>query len=152
MFKSVLILGLVAIGATSPSNPSFASSAREMGQSELRQIANSGTTVSMKTTLGSVAKSLQAKVVEARAFTADGIYYRFVLKHTNGKLVSVIIDAQTGRQVPSKSYVGRKIAAAASPKRVNRRPDIPSRSNRSNGWPVRVGVLPPHQTRAADGG
>ncbi len=68
-----------------------------MGQSELRQIARSGSTVSMKTTLSSVSKSLHAKVVEARAFDADGVYYRLVLKRSNGKLVSVIIDAQIGR-------------------------------------------------------
>ena len=114
MFKSVLFLGVVTLGFA---HPSLASSAREMGQSELRQIARSGKTISLKTTLGSVSNTLHAKVVEARAFNANGVYYRLVLKQPNGRLVSVIIDAQTGRQVPSKSPVGRQVAEAASPQR-----------------------------------
>ena len=117
MFKSVLFLGVVTIGFA---HPSLASSAWEMGQSELRQIAGSGKTVSLKTTLSTVSNSLHAKVVEARAFNAGGVYYRLVLKHSNGTLVSVIIDAQTGRQVPSKSSVGRQVADAASPQRITR--------------------------------
>ncbi|WP_281856722.1 PepSY domain-containing protein [Litoreibacter halocynthiae] len=124
MFKSVQLLGIVAIGFA---NPSFASSAHEMGQSELRQIAATGKTVSMKSTLSSVSKSLHAKVVEARAFSADGVYYRLVLKRSNGKLVSVIVDAQTGRQVSSKSPVGQQVSEAASSKGTK------SSASRSNG-------------------
>ncbi|RLJ41063.1 hypothetical protein BCF46_2851 [Litoreibacter meonggei] len=117
MFKSVLFFCVVTLGFA---HPSLASSAWEMGQSELRQIAGSGKTVSLKTTLSSVSNSLHAKVVEARAFNAGGVYYRLVLKRSNGMLVSVIIDAQTGRQVPSKSLVGRQVAEAASPQRTTR--------------------------------
>ncbi|EPX77205.1 hypothetical protein [Litoreibacter arenae] len=113
MFKSILLLGALAIGFTTPS---IASSAREMGQSELRQIASSGGTVSIKAMLSSVSKSLHAQVVEARAFDAGGVYYRFVLKQDDGKLVSVILDAQTGLRVPSKSPIARQVAAAASPR------------------------------------
>lgn len=130
MFKSVLVLGIVATGFI---NPSFASSAHEMEQSELRQIARSGRTISMKATLSSVSNSLHAKVVEARAFNAGGIYYRLVLKRSNGKLVSVIIDAQTGRQVPSKSSVGRQVIAAASSKNSAKSSSRKSSSGRSNG-------------------
>jgi hypothetical protein len=128
MFKSVLIFGISAIGFT---NPSIASSAHEMGQSELRQIAKSGGTVSMKATLSSVSKSLHAKVVEARVFSADGIYYRLVLKYPNGRLVSIIIDAQTGSQVPSKSSVGQQVASAASSNSTKTPSEnfFPSRSN-----------------------
>jgi hypothetical protein len=129
MFKSVLVLGIVATGFI---NPSFASSAHEMEQSELRQMARSGRTISMKATLSSVSNSLHAKVVEARAFNAGGIYYRLVLKRPNGKLVSVIIDAETGNLVPSKSSVGRRVAAAASQKSAKLTSDT-SPAGRSNG-------------------
>ncbi|MEP3347355.1 MAG: hypothetical protein ABJN34_07440 [Litoreibacter sp.] len=126
MFKSILLLGVAAISFTSPS---YASSAHEMKRSELRQVAMYGNTVSMKATLSSVSNALHAKVVEARAFDAGGVYYRFVLKRPDGRLVSVIIDAQTGDQVPSNSSVGCLITEAASVKHVKL---VPS-ATRSNG-------------------
>lgn len=110
MNNGILLLGLLAFGLT---GPALASSAREMGQSELRQVANSGKTVSLKATLNSVSKSLQASVLDARAYDAGGIYYRLVLKRTNGELVSVIINAQNGRHVAPSSIVGQDVTAAA---------------------------------------
>ena len=130
MFKSVFLLGVVAIGFSSPS---LASSAREMGQSELRQIAKSGGTISMKDTLSSVSDSLHATVVEARAFNADGVYYRLVLKRSNGKLISVIINAQNGRQVSPKSFKGRQVVAAASAKARTKTSSVKPLLGRSNG-------------------
>lgn len=109
MNKGILLLGLMAAGLA---NPSLASSAREMGQSELRQIASMGNTVSLKATLSSVSKSLQASVVDAQAIHAGDIYYRIVLKNLQGQLVSVVIDAQTGGRISAASKIGREVLAA----------------------------------------
>lgn len=108
--KSVLLLGLAAFGLATPS---LASSARELGQSELRQIARAGTSVSLKDALTSVSRSLQASVLDVRAFDADGLYYRVVLKDRLGHLLGVVIDAQTGRELAANSPLRREIMAAA---------------------------------------
>jgi len=129
MFKKALLSGVIALGMT---NPSFAASAREMSQSELRTFAEAGNTVSMKDMLKTVSKSFHAKVVEARAFDACGVYYRLVMKRTDGQLVSITVDAKTGKYLPSRSTVAREVSEAASVQTAQMSFDAPSQ-NRSNG-------------------
>lgn len=129
MFKKALLSGVIAIGMT---NPSLAASAREMSPSELRKFAESGNTVSMRDTLHAVSQSLHAEVVEARAYEAGTskscrIYYRLVMKQTNGQLVSVLIDAITGEHVPSKSDVSREVSKVASVQTAQNSFDAPSK-------------------------
>ena len=129
MFKKALLSGVIAIGMT---NPSFAASAREMSPSELRAFAEADNTVNMQDTLQTVSKSFHAEVVEARAFDACGVYYRLVLKQTDGQLDSITIDARTGKYVPSKSSVALQVSEAASMQTAQMSFDVSSQ-NRSNG-------------------
>lgn len=94
--------------------PAFAEPIREVGQAELRKIVTAGGILSLKTAVKAVADSTGAEPIEARAFLADGVVYRMVLKREDGSLFSVIIDATSGRQVPSKSAVGKLVSDAAT--------------------------------------
>jgi uncharacterized membrane protein YgcG len=108
----VLFVGVLLV----LTGPAMAVTVREIGASELRKIVSAGDTISLKAAVAAVAKSVQADPIEARAFEADGIFYRIVLKQADGTLISVIIDAKTGAQVKSGSAIGKEVSAAASEK------------------------------------
>lgn len=105
----ILLVALLAL-----SGPALAATVREMSGSELRKIVNAGQAVSLKRAIDAVTKSLGGEPIEARAFDADGVFYRIVMKQKNGTLVSIIIDAETGREVSKNSSLGKDISAAAS--------------------------------------
>lgn len=86
---------------------------REISQSDLRRIVSAGEAIGLRSVVASVAAATGAEPIEARAFELDGVYYRIVLKRSDGSLVSVIIDAATGQQVKSASPVGRQVSGAA---------------------------------------
>jgi hypothetical protein len=105
----ILFAALLALSA-----PAMAATVREISASELRQIVKAGQAVSLKRAIDAVSTSIGGEPIEARAFEADGVFYRIVVKRSNGKLVSVIIDAGTGRQVSKESSIGKEISAAAA--------------------------------------
>ena len=102
---------------------------REISGSELRKIVNAGEAVSLKRAIEAVESSLGGVPIEVRAFDAQGVFYRIVMKRPNGTLFSIIIDAGTGREVAKDSSVGKEINAAASAKASQGK----SQSARSNG-------------------
>ena len=106
--RILLLLSFVAL-----SGPGQAATVREIGTAELRQAVGSGAALSPKRVIGSVARSTGGEPIETRAFDADGLYYRIVLKKPDGSIISVIVDARTGEEVAKGSAVGRQVAAAA---------------------------------------
>lgn len=108
----VLFLGVLLV----LSGPLHALTVREIGAAELRKIVSAGQTVSLKAAVTAVAAATKAEPIEARAFEADGIFYRIVLKRSDGTLISVIIDALTGEQVKAGSAIGQEVSAAATSK------------------------------------
>lgn len=105
----VLIL-LTTLGL---SGPAQAATMRELDPAELRQAARSGDIISLKRVIETVANATGGEALEARAFAADELYYRIVLKKPDGTIISVIINARTGEQVAKGSGIGRQVAAAA---------------------------------------
>ena len=87
--------------------------ARELKQSELRKATNSGDAIRLKKVIEGVEKTFGGTPVDARAFQTDQVYYRILVKKPNGKIISVIVNAQTGTVVPNRSQVGRQISEAA---------------------------------------
>ena len=106
--RALLMVTLVAL-----SGPGQAATVRELGAAELRQAVGSGAILSPKRVLDVVVRSTGGEPIEARAFELDKTYYRIVVKKPNGSVVSVIIDASTGKEVSKSSAVGRQVAAAA---------------------------------------
>jgi len=86
---------------------------RELGQSELRQATASGDTISLKRVIDGAAKIVGGTPVDARAFESGDIFYRILVKKPNGRIVSVIVNARTGKSVSKNSSIGRQISAAA---------------------------------------
>jgi hypothetical protein len=86
---------------------------REINASELRRIVSAGGAVSLKRAIDAVSAARGGEPIEARAFDLGGVFYRIVLKRPNGALVSVIIDAETGREVSKSSSIGEQITTAA---------------------------------------
>lgn len=95
------------------SGPAASSTVREIGAQELRKIVDAGGTLSLKSVVASLNASTGAQPIEARAFELNGVFYRIVLKRPDGTLISIIIDASTGRQVKLNSEVGKLVAGAA---------------------------------------
>jgi hypothetical protein len=87
--------------------------ARELKQSELRKATTSGGAIRLKKVIKGVEKVFGGTPVDARAFKTDKVYYRILVKKPNGKIISVIVNAQTGAVVPNRSSVGRQISEAA---------------------------------------
>lgn len=105
----ILLVAMLAL-----CGPTFAATVREISASELRKIVSAGDAVSLKRAISAVSKTLGGEPIEARAFDAEGVFYRIVMKRSNGTLFSVIIDAETGRQVSKNSSIGKQISAAAA--------------------------------------
>jgi hypothetical protein len=110
MPRSALLLTVLLALA----GPVSGQSVREIDASELRKIVNAGGTLSLKSVVASVAAATGAEPIEARAFELDGIYYRIVLKKPDGSLISIVMDAGTGKQVTANSAIGRELKKAAS--------------------------------------
>lgn len=106
--RILLLVTLVAL-----SGPGQAATVRELGAAELRQAVGSGTVLSPKRVIDAVVRANGGEPIEARAFDAGGLYYRIVLKKPDGAIVSVIIDASTGTEVPKDSAIGTEVSAAA---------------------------------------
>jgi phage baseplate assembly protein gpV len=108
------ILFMFGLAMLAGAGPVLAEKLREISAPELRQIVAAGNTISLKRAIDSVVKATKGEPLEARAFQADGIFYRIVLKKPDGTLFSVIINAVTGEQVTKNSSIGKQVTAAAA--------------------------------------
>ncbi|WP_170569244.1 PepSY domain-containing protein [Ruegeria atlantica] len=86
---------------------------REMKQAELRKATTSGNAIRLNRVIEGVKKYFGGTPVDARAFQTDKVYYRILVKKPNGKIISVIVNAQTGVVVSNRSNIGRQISNAA---------------------------------------
>ncbi|WP_217360551.1 PepSY domain-containing protein [Ruegeria atlantica] len=110
---------------------------RELKQSELRKVTTTGSTIRLKRVLKGVEKVFGGTPVDARAFQTDKVYYRILVKKPNGKIISVIVNAQTGVVVPNRSNIGRQISNAAkstsgNSAKSNTQSQTSSKGNQSN--------------------
>lgn len=110
---SVFLRNLLVAVLLTNAGPAPAESVRELDRAELRKIVTSGGIISLKKAVAAVAASTAAEPIEARAFLADAVVYRMVLKRPDGTLFSVILDAGTGRSVSASSPLGRQVSRAA---------------------------------------
>ena len=103
---------LVAALLTVLSGGQAAADARELKQSELRMATLSGSAIRLNRVIKGVKKAYGGTPVDARAFKTDKIYYRILVKKPGGKIVSVIVNAETGTVVSNRSSTGREISEA----------------------------------------
>jgi hypothetical protein len=106
--SAILCLALLSV-----TGPVLGATLRELDGAELRRVVREDDLLGLKQVIAAVAEQTGGEPVEARAFEADGVFYRIVLKKADGALISIIIDALTGKQVAKGSSLGKEIAAAA---------------------------------------
>ena len=109
-FKVNLCIATLSLSLTGPVN----AETRELTQSELRSAVASGKMISFKGVIKGVAKMTGGQPVDARAFESGGVYYRVLVKKDTGRIVGIIVDAESGAVVSNKSEVGIQISAIAT--------------------------------------
>jgi hypothetical protein len=108
-FRRVLCLaGLAAAAATAAP-----AEVRELSGAELRDSVAAGQSRPLGPIVEMVGRQVEGEFVDARAYDADGIYYRILIRTPDGKLASVIVDARTGGFVSARSDVAQDIVATA---------------------------------------
>lgn len=88
--------------------------ARELGQDELRRLSASGASADMAAVLDMVRREVRGEPMDVRAFDIGGVYYQVIVMRPDGRMVSVVVDARTGRFVPSNARAAREVRAEAA--------------------------------------
>jgi len=87
---------------------------REINQTELRLNVTSGRSVAMGEVLGTVRDRFDGDAVDVRAFEADRLYYRILVRTADGRLHSVIVEAQSGALLSPDSPLAQRLSLAAN--------------------------------------
>jgi hypothetical protein len=106
--RTLCLAGLAAAAATAAP-----AEVRELSGAELRDSVAAGESRPLGPIVEMVGRQVEGEFVDARAYVADGIYYRILIRTPDGKLASVIVDARTGGFVSARSDVAQDIVATA---------------------------------------
>jgi hypothetical protein len=106
--RALCLAGFAAAAATAAP-----AEVRELSGAELRDSVASGQSRPLGPIVEMVGRQVEGEFVDARAYDADGIYYRILIRTPDGKLASVIVDARTGGFVSARSSVAQDIVATA---------------------------------------
>lgn len=87
---------------------------REISQSELRNLVASGRSVTLDSVFSRIRNDTGGDPVDVRAFSLEDVYYKVMVVMPNGKLVSIVVEAQSGRFLPPQSYKALAICELAS--------------------------------------
>ena len=106
LYLIACVLALVA------SAPAAFAEARELGSEELRNNVRSGKSLALPELFAIMEQKVEGEILDVRAFETDGIYYRFLIKLSDGKLAEGIMNARTGGLVSRRSSKVREIRDA----------------------------------------
>lgn len=87
---------------------------REVGQVELRHMVTAGQSLSLSRIMQVVSRSTAGEPVDVRLFESSGLFYRVVVMQPSGKLVRLVLDAQTGQLLADTSPTAKRVRAAAT--------------------------------------
>ena len=87
---------------------------REVGQVELRRLVAAGQSLSLSRIMEVVTRSAAGEPVDVRMFESSGLFYRVVVMQPSGKLLRLVLDAQTGEVLADTSSAATRVRAAAS--------------------------------------
>lgn len=85
---------------------------REVGQVELRRMVATGQSLSLSRIMDVVTRSAAGDPVDVRLFESSGLFYRVVVMDSSGKLVRLVLDAQTGQLLADTSSIAKRVRAA----------------------------------------
>lgn len=87
---------------------------REVGQVELRRMVAAGQSLSLSRIMEVVSRNAAGEPVDVRLFESSGLFYRVVVMQPSGKLVRLVLDAQTGELLADNSPTATRVRAAAT--------------------------------------
>ncbi len=87
---------------------------REVGQVELRHMVATGQSLSLSRVMDVVTGSAAGEPLDVRLFESSGLFYRVVVMDSSGKLVRLVLDAQTGQLLSDTSPIAKRVRAAAT--------------------------------------
>ena len=87
---------------------------REVGQAELRRMVATGQSLSLSRILEAVTLRAAGDPLDVRLFESSGLFYRVVVMDSSGKLVRLVLDAQTGQVLSDTSPTAMRVRAAAA--------------------------------------
>lgn len=96
------------------SQSAWAVTVQEMSRDELQVAIGEGRAVTPGNAVAAVSERIEGDAVDIRVFAFEGVYYRVLVKQPDGKMVSVILDAERGQLVANDSGIARSVDAAAS--------------------------------------
>jgi hypothetical protein len=111
------------------SSTSVRADGHELTQAELQRAVAEGRVLPFSSLLRQIESRMQGGLVDVRIFDEGELYYRVVVRQTDGRLMSAVVNARTGAFLPVDSPRARSIqqaARATTPTRGNQRTD-PSR-------------------------
>ncbi len=76
---------------------------------------SSATVINLRDAMTNVANMLDGQTLDARVIETDQVYYKILVKTSKGRLVSVLLDAHSGKQVPTKSTAQKDLLLVAAP-------------------------------------
>ena len=86
---------------------------RELPRDEIRASVRSGESMSLRQLKRVISTRVEGELVDVRAFEADGIVYRVLIKKSDGTLAVAVVDASSGRFLSGRSEVAKDVMAAA---------------------------------------
>jgi len=86
---------------------------RELPRDEIRASVRSGESMSLRQLKRVISARVEGELVDVRAFEADGIVYRVLIKKSDGTLAVAVVDASSGRFLSGRSEVAKDVMAAA---------------------------------------
>ncbi|MEO1537674.1 MAG: hypothetical protein AAFR73_08065 [Pseudomonadota bacterium] len=101
---------------------------RELSREELRANVRSGQSMSLSRLLNIMSSRVDGEVVDVRGFEGNGIFYRVLVKRSDGQMAVAIVNARSGRFMPSTSATVIDVQAAAT----SNSPSVNSNSRSNN--------------------
>ena len=108
------IIAIILLAVASASAPLHAAPVVELSQDQLRTAVSSKSVINPRRVYAAVESQMNSKPVDIRVFKSKRVYYRVLVKNSNGKMSSIIVDAKSGTLVSKRSSIARKINDAAS--------------------------------------
>ena len=85
----------------------------ELNQEQLRHAARTGDIIGLRDVMTIVETAFTGRPIDVRAFSADGVYYRVLIKKQTGNIVCLLLDAHNGDVVPLRTGIGHEIETLA---------------------------------------
>lgn len=114
MKKSFRLLALTLSLSLCATGALRAAPIQELTGKQLRSALATAQVVEPRMVMQKVETTLGGQALDIRFFQSDGLYYRVLVKSVDGRLASVVVDAKSGKLMPSSTPAAIAVNAAAA--------------------------------------